>query len=70
MIEWYNHHGKRVAVMSDLKGKHRDHCLCYCCKNFKPGTDENCKIAQETYHHNLQYGLVTPIYECSEYTKP
>ena len=28
-IERYEHHGTDVAVQSELKGKHREHCLCY-----------------------------------------
>jgi hypothetical protein len=30
----YEHHGHNVAVRSDLKGKHREHCLCYRCSKF------------------------------------
>jgi hypothetical protein len=35
-IEKYEHHQGVVSVRSDLKGKHRDHCLCYHCEKFKP----------------------------------
>lgn len=28
----YNHHGKEVWVREDLKGTHREHCLCFNCK--------------------------------------
>jgi len=33
----YIHHGETVSVEKHLKGKHREHCLCWQnCKNFKP----------------------------------
>lgn len=69
MIEYYNHHGNNVAVISELKGKHREHCLCYKCQKFYPGIEDNCKIAQATYEHCAYYGLVTPVYECPEYQR-
>jgi len=28
MIEQYVHHGAAVSVRSDLKGEHREYCLC------------------------------------------
>ena len=33
VIERYDHHGKSVAVRTELKGKHREHCLCFVCNN-------------------------------------
>ena len=31
----YEHHGTEVSVKSELKGKHREHCLCFQdCKYF------------------------------------
>ena len=34
----YEHHGVTVFVEEKLKGTHRDHCLCFRCDSFKPGT--------------------------------
>lgn len=64
----YVHHNKKVKVAEDLKGKHSNHCLCYMnCKNFKPDTKENCKIAQDVYINCVNYNIVTPVWECPDY---
>lgn len=64
----YEHHGRMVKVDEDLKGKHRDHCLCYRdCLNFKPGTAENCPIAQAIYKNCVDHGVTTPVFECVKY---
>lgn len=60
----YPHHGVMVHVRKDLKGRHREHCLCYSCEKFKPNTIENCVIAQDTFENCLRHDLVTPIWEC------
>ncbi len=70
MIETYKHHGWTVFVDSELKGKHRDHCLCFKCDKFKPNTSENCPIAQATFENCVRYGITTPMYECPEYEAP
>jgi len=62
--ERYEHHGCMVTVMSAVKGKHREHCLCHICSRFMPGTPENCPIAQANYELCLKYNVVTPVYEC------
>jgi hypothetical protein len=64
MIEKYIHHGAEVSVQSDLRGKHRDHCLCHKCEHFRPNTPENCPIAQELFELCVKYNLTTPVYEC------
>ena len=70
MIEKYEHHGVEVLVDSELKGKHREHCLCYqSCVNFKPGTPENCPIAQATYENCVKFGTTTPVYECPKFDR-
>lgn len=66
-IERYVHHGKEVAVDSELKGKHRSHCLCFTCGSFNPGKPDNCPIAQRVYETCVEFNLVTPVYECPEY---
>ena len=53
-----------VWVFSELKGKHRENCLCYQCLRFKPGQKDNCGIAQDTFNNCVKHDLVTPVYEC------
>lgn len=68
-FEQYEHHGKQVWVQSDLKGKHRDNCLCYACDHFKPGTVFNCHIAEKLYAICVEEILVTPVYECAAFVE-
>lgn len=61
----YEHHGNLVFVRRDLKGKHRDHCLCWYCGKFIPdGDKKNCIIARELYAFCIKHKLVTPVWEC------
>ena len=65
VFEEYVHHGsEEVSVMQELKGKHKDFCLCYSCDKFKPDTPENCPVAQEVYTLCVQENLVLPVWEC------
>lgn len=61
--EQYEHHGRKVWVRSDLKGTHRDICLCFSCKTFYSG----CPIAKDTFDNCKKHGLVTPVLECPEF---
>lgn len=63
----YIHHGEPVFVDEALKGKHRDHCLCWSCVKLKPGKSNNCPIAQELYQFCVKHNTVTPVYECQVY---
>lgn len=63
----YEHHGTLVSVMADLKGKHREHCLCYSCDRMRPGTPEHCPIASRLYQICVDHSLVTPVYECPSF---
>lgn len=65
----YPHHGKLVAVRRDLQGRHRMHCLCYRCDNFKPGLDGKsaCPIARATFDNCVKFGTVTPVWECPDF---
>ena len=63
-FEQYVHHNERVWVRSDLKGQHREHCLCYSCHGFHPGTARNCTLAQELYEFDVKHGVTTPVWEC------
>ena len=66
--EQYGHHGTVVYVDKELKGKHREHCLCWNCYYFKPGVPEtNCPIANLLYAVCLAHDLVTPVYECPKF---
>jgi hypothetical protein len=65
--EKYIHHGVEVSVISELKGKHRQMCLCYACRFFKPGQPDNCDIAEANYAVCVKYNVVTPVWECPKY---
>ena len=66
---YYEHHGKMVWVRKDLKGKHRDHCLCHKCGRFKPDSQDKCKIADHLFTFCKLTGCVTPMWEC-EFFEP
>ncbi|WP_392654674.1 hypothetical protein [Dehalococcoides sp. THU4] len=61
--ERYIHHGIEVGVRSDLLGKHRDYCLCYKCKWFKP----SCQRAEAIFAFDKKYHIVTPVFECPDF---
>ena len=63
----YEHHGKSVAVLESLRGRHKEHCLCYLCKKFHPNTDANCATAQSLYDFDRQHGITTPVWECEHF---
>lgn len=66
----YQHYGVEVFVDEDLKGKHREHCLCFRCQRFNPDEpDQNCKIAELNYRNCRLNGLVLPVYECPEFVE-
>ena len=66
--EKYEHHGKEVSVISEVKGKHREHCLCWSCNKFTPERrEDNCMIANNVFSLCQQFNLVTPVYECPYY---
>ena len=69
MIERYTHHGVEVAVQSELKGLHREHCLCHKCELFKPASADNCEIAQATFVNCVKFGTTTPMYECPKFVE-
>jgi hypothetical protein len=67
----YRHHNADVKVDSDLKGKHASHCLYWRdCKHFNPLEQEkNCMISRALYALDVQFNLVTPVWECPVYEK-
>jgi hypothetical protein len=67
----YEHHGTMVKVQDELKGKHREYCLCFSqnCKRLKIGQPDNCPIAQALYKNCVEFNVVTPVWECP-YVEP
>ena len=67
-IVTYEHHGGEVFVREDLKGRHREHCLCMTCGLLVPGDREkNCPIAQAVFDNCVKYNITTPMWECPKY---
>jgi hypothetical protein len=67
-FEQYEHHGATVTVRSDLKGQHREHCLCFQgCTAFKPDQPDNCPIAAAVYKNCVDFNIVTPVWECPRF---
>jgi hypothetical protein len=62
--EVYEHHGVDVVVNSDMKGKHREICLCYQCGRFRHEGKPQCVIASAVYGNCVRFNLVTPVLEC------
>jgi hypothetical protein len=70
MLEQYEHHGKQMWVRSDLKGQHRDHCLCYQCTKFNfEDREANCPIANALFHFDVLADVTTPVWECAEFVE-
>jgi len=64
----YTHHGALVNVREDLKGKHRDYCLCYMCGRFFPEEQiKNCRIANLIFSICQGHNVVTPVWECAKF---
>ena len=56
--ERYVHHGTKVAVQTELKGKHRDHCLCYLCGSFISADEGLIVINEDEGRHGyLERGV-------------
>lgn len=67
-IVGYLHHGNYVKVDEDLKGKHREHCLCFRCTLFTPeDRTNNCKLANLNFANCELNGMVLPVYECPKF---
>jgi|Deesub1362A_J573_1020465.scaffolds.fasta_scaffold00107_65 hypothetical protein len=64
----YKHHGRMVYVDEDLKGKHREYCLCFRCAKFHPEDGvKNCSIANLNYAMDVLLNVVTPVWECPRF---
>lgn len=66
--EQYVHHGTKVSVRKDLRGRHREFCLCFACDHFKPeDRTANCPTANLLYALCVRCGLTTPVFECTDF---
>ena len=68
--EQYNHHGELVWVRQDLKGHHREYCLCHECT--KLNTDDpqkNCPVAQMLFELDKKADITTPVWECPNFKR-
>lgn len=64
----YNHHGLITWVRRALKGRHREHCLCFSCNHFYPDDRENnCYIADSLFRLCCNYMIVAPVWECHKF---
>jgi hypothetical protein len=67
-IIWYKHFDTLVAVRNDLKGKHREFCLCFRCGRFSPDDKEmNCPMAELLFSIDKFFHLTTPVWECPQF---
>ena len=66
----YKHHGVNVSVREDLKGKHREHCLCWICEKFNPNDrNSNCQIANLLFEFDKLHHVTTPVWECKKFIR-
>lgn len=65
--EQYEHHGNMVWARSDLKGTHREHCLCYQCGKFSLVRERNCVKANALFAFSVLTGMTTPVFECPDF---
>lgn len=63
----YEHHGHEVSVREDLKGLHREYCLCWHCQRLSFDEETNCPVAQEVYRLCCQHGLTLVMWECPQF---
>ena len=55
----------KVWVREDLKGEHREHCLCWKCEKLTPeDRTKNCPIATKVFTLCVEENLVLPVWEC------
>jgi hypothetical protein len=61
----YVHHGRLVKVREELRGRHREFCLCHICDILDTENQENnCSIANRLFSLRKETGVVTPVWEC------
>ena len=67
-IVWYEHYGRKVAVDEELRGKHKEYCLCFRCEKFIPNNRErHCKLADLNYANCRLNNMVLPVWECPKF---
>lgn len=65
MYENYERNGKKAWVRSDLKGRHKEFCMCWDCKKFTPDTeDKGCPIIKQVLDTAAHHNIVLPVWEC------
>jgi hypothetical protein len=68
--EKYIHHGRNVTVLSKVKGQHREYCLCFQCSHYLPISErQQCHQAALLFALSKTYGMVTPVFECAEFSE-
>lgn len=63
----FMHHGKLVIGRTDLKGRHREHCLCFDCDKFSFDKEKNCRIANLLFAVDQQCEITTPVFYCAKF---
>ena len=58
------HHGTEVWVNPTTENVRRVECLCFNCKNSKPGQPDNCPIAQSFYHLCVKENVAMTVTRC------
>jgi len=66
-VEWYEHYGTDVAVFEEMKGKHKDYCLCYKCEKFNMDSRKNCELANQNFENCQKNNMVLVVWECPEF---
>jgi len=67
-FEQYEHHGNDVWVRKELKGKHREYCLCFSCQRLDiMDPENNCVIAKKIFQLCIENELVLAVWECPEF---
>ena len=56
----------RTWVRKDLKGRQKEHCMCWNCRKFMPETDhKGCSIIREVLKLASINNIVLPVWECA-----
>ena len=66
----YDRFGHEIYGFEEMKGRNREHCMCYYCHQFHPKEETNCPIAQGLYDYDRQHNVTTPVFECGEFVAP
>jgi len=57
-----------VWVKRELKGKHREHCLCYDCLLFdQESREDSCLKANTIFALCQAFDMVLPVWECPDF---